>query len=152
MQKWLAIIVFFLNACTDGATTRHTEWDGKPLPHAIESAQLRELMDRMDILMQESFMTEYEVDSERRKYALRIAANAEHLSKTVTAITHLLPSLKLNEEDQHTFLTLANTLGDQARVLETQAQQNQIDAIGNSMRHISVTCASCHSLFRKPKQ
>lgn len=152
MQKWVSLFVLFLTSCTEAGNTRFTELDGKALPHAIQSAELRELMHRMDILMQESYMTEYEVDKERRKYALRIASGAENLSKNVTAITHLLPSLKLNAEDQRSFLSLANTLDDQARLLHKQARQNQIDAIDDTMRQISSTCASCHALFRKPNK
>lgn len=156
MQKWLLVYVLFLNACSDSGQTRYTNMDidhsetGQPALHAISSSQLRELMDRMDILLQERFMTEHEVDIERRKYAMRIASTAEELSKTVNAILHVLPTLKLSPEDQNTFLSLANKLDDQAQILQKQAEQNQIDSIDNTMNQISATCSSCHSLFRKP--
>lgn len=157
MPKWLFVIVLFLNACSDSDThrlkldTEQREID-QPALHAIRSSQLRELMDRMDILMQERFMTEQEVDVERRKYAMRIASTAENLSETVKAILLVLPSLKLNSEEQHVFLSLANKLDDQAQVLQTQARQNQIDSINSTMNRISTTCTSCHSLFRKPNE
>lgn len=158
MRKWLFIIVLLLNACTNAGDIQqikpdidHREID-QPASHGIQSSQLRELMDRMDILMQESFMTEHEVDIERRKYARRMASTASNLSKTVHAILLLLPSLKLNSEDQNAFLSLANKLDNQAQVLQKQAEQNQIDAISNSMNQISATCTTCHSLFRKPKK
>jgi len=156
VQKWLSVIILFMNACSDTGDMRYTKLDiehseiNQPTLHAIRSSQLRELMDRMDILMQERFMTEHEVDIERRKYALRMATTAENLSKTVNAILHVLPSLKLNSKDQNIFLSLANKLDDQAQILQKQAQQNQIDSIDNTMNQISATCASCHSLFRKP--
>ena len=155
MQKWLFLIIFLLNACSDVGGTRsitlhnaQTE-SGQPALHAIQSTRLRELMDRMDILMQESFMTEYEIDIQRRKYAMRIAATAEELSKTVKAIIDVLPSLKLSSEEQKVFLSLAKNLDDHARLLHKQAKQNQIDAINNTMKQIGATCTSCHSLFRK---
>lgn len=152
MQIWPAVIVLFLTACSDAGGARRTNLDmGHPASHAIQSAQLRELMDRMDILMLESFMTEHEVDIERRKYATRMASAAENLSKTVKAILQLLPSLKLNSNDQNAFLFLANQLENQAQALHNQARQNQIDVIGDTMNQISATCTSCHSLFRKPK-
>ncbi|MGR8952781.1 MAG: cytochrome c [Gammaproteobacteria bacterium] len=151
MQKWLAAIVLLLTACTDAGVTRRKTLDiTHPASHAIQSAQLRELMDRMDILMQERFMTEHEVDIERRKYATRMASAAENLSKTVKAILELLPSLKLDAKDQNAFLFLANQLDNQAQALQKQARQNQIDAIGDTMNQISATCTTCHSLFRKP--
>ena len=155
MQKWLFLIIFLLNACSDVSGTRYIKPNikqtesGQPALHAIESAQLRELMNRMDILMQESFMTEYEIDIQRRKYAMRIAATAEELSKTVKAIIDVLPSLKLSSEEQKVFLSLAKNLDDRAQLLHKQAKQNQIDAINNTMKQIGATCTSCHSLFRK---
>ncbi|MGR8980758.1 MAG: cytochrome c [Gammaproteobacteria bacterium] len=155
MRPWLSLIVLVLNACSYPGGTPQAEPDyglseiDQPALHAIRSSELRELMDRMDILMQERFMTEHEVDIERRKYAIRIATTAEELSKTVNAILHVLPSLKLSSEERNAFLSLANKLDDQAKVLQKQAKQNQIDSIDNTMNQISATCTACHSLFRK---
>lgn len=151
MRKRLLASVLFLTACAETGIKSYTEADGKPHSHAIQSAELRELMHRMDNLMQESFMTEYQVDKERRKYALRIASGAENLSKAITEITLILPSLKLDSKEQFVFLSHANKLDDLAWVLHKQARQNQIDAFDNTMRQIDATCASCHALFRKPK-
>ena len=152
MPKWLTFIVLILNACAVSESSRHelSAQSNQPVMHAIQSSELRELMDRMDILMHERFMTEQEVDMERRKYAKRIAAAAEKLSKTVDAIHQVLPSLNLNTDEKNTFQFLAHKLDDQARTLETQARLNQIDAIENTLNQISATCATCHSLFRQP--
>jgi hypothetical protein len=46
----------------------------------------------MDSLLQERFMTETELDSERRKYALRIAEIAQDMTKTVDAIIAKRPT------------------------------------------------------------
>lgn len=156
MQKWLILFfVFLLNACSDIGGTYpkkpiiEQSKNEQPALHAIQSAELRELMDRMDILMQERFMTEHEIDVQRRKYARRIASTAEELSKTVTAIIDVLPALKLSAKEQKVFLYLAKNLDEHAQLLQKQATQNQIDAINTTMNQISSTCTTCHSLFRK---
>ena len=126
----------------------HSE-TGQPALHAVKDGQLRELMDRMDSLMQERFMTETQIDEERRKYSRRIAETALGLSKTVDAIIAKMPSLSLQAQEQTTFLALANKLHLQTERLRELATHNQIDAIDDSLHQINTTCTSCHALFRK---
>ena len=122
---------------------------GQPALHAIHDQELRELMDRMDNLMHERFMTETQLDQERRKYALRIAERASGLAKTVDAILAKMPALGLSEQEQGTFLALANKLRQQTGQLHELARDNRIDAIEESLRQVNTTCISCHALFRK---
>lgn len=122
---------------------------GEPALHAVHDQQLRELMSRMDILMQERFMTETQLDEERRKYALQIADSAASMSQTVNSIIGKLPSLALQSGEQVAFLALANKLKQQATQLQQLARQNQIDAIDDELHQINTTCSSCHALFRK---
>ena len=150
----LALILLTLTACYTPGSKFHNEIGGRsetgtPALHSIQDKQLRELMARMDALMQERFMTEPELDAERRKYAQRIAVNAQSMSQTVDSIIDRMPSLKLTGDEQHTFLALAQKLREQSRQLQEQAQLNQIDAIGSTVHVINTTCTSCHALFRK---
>lgn len=153
MKKKLLLFMLMLTACSHPNNQHFIEGGrsetGQPALHAIQDMQLRELMDRMDSLMQERFMTETELDSERRKYAQRIAKTAQGLAKTVGAIIAKMPALSLSPTEQTTFLALANKLYEQTQHLNEQASQNQIDAIDDSLHQINTTCASCHSLFRK---
>jgi cytochrome c556 len=122
---------------------------GKPALHAIRDQELRELMDRMDALMQERFLTETQLDQERRKYAQSMAEQASGLSKTVDAILAKMPSLGLVAEEQGTFMALANKLRQQTAQLHELALDNRIDAIEQSLSQLNTTCISCHALFRK---
>ncbi len=150
----LALFLLTLTACYSPGNKLHSELGGRsetgqPALHAIQDKQLRELMARMDALMQERFMTEPELDAERRKYAQRIAENAQTLSQTVDNILARMPSLQLSTDEQHTFQALAQKLAEQSRLLQDQAKSNQIDAVSNSLHQINTTCTSCHALFRK---
>lgn len=121
---------------------------GQPALHAVSNEQLHELMDRMNSLMQERFMTEPELDVERRKYARQVADTAQNLSQTVDAILATLPSLQLNATEQTAFLALVHKLREQTQALQEQAEQNRIDAIPSTLQQMDTTCTSCHALFR----
>lgn len=117
--------------------------------HAIHDQQLHQLMTRMDNLMHERFMTETQLDAERRKYAGQIADNASAISRTVGDIITQLPRLGLNAADQSVFLAQAAKLKQQAEQLGLLAGQNHIDAIDDHLRQINETCSTCHAVFRK---
>jgi hypothetical protein len=152
MKRKLLAFMMVLTACTHPS---HQPFiggrseTGSPALHAIHDAQLIELMDRMDSLMQERFMTETQLDSERRKYAGKIAISAQSLSKTVDAIIAKMPTLPLTSSEQNTFLALAKKLYQQNQYLYEQARQNHIDAIDDALHQINTTCTACHTLFRK---
>lgn len=155
MTKFYPLIILLtLTACYSPGSKFHNELDGhsetgQPALHAIQDKSLRELMARMDALMQERFMTEPELDAERRKYAQRIAENAQTLSQTVDSILARMPSLQLSTDEQHTFQALARKLAEQSRQLQVEAKSNSIDAVDNTLHQINTTCTSCHALFRK---
>ena len=121
---------------------------GRPALHAVTDARLRQLMNQMNSLMFDRFSTQIELDNERRAYALRMAKDANTLSRTTDHIRSRLPELHLNDSEQATFIALANKLHDQAKILEFQASHNQIDAIPPTIDQITGTCSSCHALFR----
>ncbi len=147
------VLVFLLSACSPLKHEHIAEGGrsetGEPALHAVHDNELRNLMDRMDSLMQERFMTETQLDSERRKFSRRIADSAQDLSKTIDTIIAKLPNLTLTPAEQATFLALANKLRQQTEQLQQQARQNHIDAIDDGLHQINTTCTSCHALFRK---
>lgn len=154
MNRYITILstLLALNACSHSSgypnTPAMTADTGQPALHAVRDTELRGLMDRMNNLMQERFLTEQELDIERRKHARRIAGVAWEMSLTVEDILSRLPALKLSEAEQATFRALAGKLREQTRHLREEADRNQIDAIPESLNQIISTCNSCHALFR----
>lgn len=151
---YLSVIALILSACSSsGSQHAHLEGGrsqtGQPALHAVRDNQLRELMARMDSLMQERFMTEQQLDVERRKYSRQIGETARNLSANVGNIIAGMPGLQLNASEQTAFLALANKLREEAQQLQQLAEQNHIDAIPDSLHEINTTCTSCHALFRK---
>lgn len=152
--KYLAMVIgaMLISACT--ATSQPPAQTGlpdtgQPAFHAVSDAKLRELMDQMNSLMFERFMAEPDIDRERRVYALKMADAADKLGSTVDTILSYLPALNLNPDEQTAFRALAGKLRGQADALKVQARLNRIDAIEPMLDQITVTCSSCHALFRK---
>ncbi|GAB4256123.1 MAG: hypothetical protein Kow0065_04710 [Methylomicrobium sp.] len=153
MSKSMSLAVLsLLCACAGPAPQRLVDGRGEtgaPALHAIQDRQLRVLMGRMDSLMQERFMTETQLDDERRKYARKIAGAAENLAITVDKIIESLPSLSLTADEQVAFLALAQKLRTQARQLQQVAVANRLATVNKRLREINSTCTSCHALFRE---
>jgi hypothetical protein len=122
---------------------------GMPALHAVNDTRLRELMAQMNSLLFERFMTEHELDKERRKHARQIAAAAVDLDHAIDAILARQPALQLNAAEQTPFTALAAKLREQARELKLQADANQIDALPAMLERMTHTCTACHELFRK---
>ena len=123
---------------------------GAPALHAVHDARLRNLMREMNSLMFERMRTELELDQERRQKALQIGRVAAEMEETVADIIDSLPRLPLNEDEQISFLALAEKLRDQVRMVKDLADHNHIDAIPGTLRQMTTTCTMCHHLFRKP--
>ena len=122
--------------------------DGEPALHAVQDRELRELMDRMNALMMERFMTEQEMDVERSRYAQHIVEAAKTLSSTAESLVNKLPGLGLNVNEQSAFRNLAQKLGQQANSLQNQAENQRFDAIFATLHQMRSTCMACHTLFR----
>lgn len=122
---------------------------GSPALHAVSDAKLRELMDRMNSVMLDRFLTQPEIDKERGRYAQKMVEAARRLDSTVHFILARLPALQLNDAEQTTFRALANKLHEQAQLLQHQAPQAHGEDITATLDQIANTCTSCHALFRK---
>jgi hypothetical protein len=148
----IVIVATLFSACTQTsppATHTGLPDTGRPALHAVSDTRLRELMGHMNNLMLERFITQPDIDRERRNYALKMADAADKLGSTVDAILSRLPALNLNPDEQTAFRALAGKLREQAKALNTQAELNHIDAIEPMLDQLATTCSSCHTLFRK---
>lgn len=155
MNRSILLILSSLTliACTDSTprtvtNSAHNE-TGNPALHSVHNDKLRELMGRMNALMQERFLTEPELDAEHRKYAQQISNTAQNLSQTIDVISATLPSLRLNSTEQTTFIALVSKLREQTQTLQVQTKQNHFGVIAYTLEQIETTCISCHALFRK---
>lgn len=120
-----------------------------PALHAVHDQDVRELMDRVNGVMMERFMSEHEMDIERRKYANQIIEAAKNLSETSKTLVYKIPHLDLNPEEQTAFHSLADKLDLSAHTLQKQAEEHSFSAMSGTLHEVSSICMACHALFRK---
>ncbi|WP_333879215.1 cytochrome c [Methylobacter sp.] len=154
VQKYKLIIIMLLAAilvaCWPSGPrtiTKLTE-TGSPALHAIDSNELRRLMDRMNSLMFESILTGQALDSQQREFSSRVITAAEGVDRALDGIVATLPKLNLDEGEQKTFLALAVNLRGKAHTLKAQAEARHFDDIPATLEKMNATCTSCHQLFR----
>lgn len=143
---FLVLACCVLSACV---SQQEEFGNGQPALHAVQDQELRVLMDRMNGLMMERFMTEQEMDIERDRFARQIIDASKSLSFTATALVDKLPGLNLDGDAQKAFRTLAKKLGQQAKDLQTETENRRYNAISATLHEMSATCMACHTLFRK---
>ena len=144
----LVLPLFTLISCAD-SLPHPNEKTGEPVLHSVHNNKLRELMGRMNGLMEEGFLTEPDLVAEHRKFAQQISNTAQNLSQTIDVISATLPSLKLSATEQTTFMALVAKLREQIQTLQVQTKQNHFGVISHTLEQIETTCTSCHALFRK---
>ncbi len=151
MSKTTPLIVCLAWLCACAATPENSSPSptGSPALHAVQDQELRGLMDRMNALMMERFMTEHEMDIERRRHADQIIEAAKSLAATAKILEQKLPGLGLNPDEQKAFRTLAEKLGQDAKTLQNQAENHAYSAISGKLHDMQSTCLACHTLFRK---
>lgn len=146
----VAVLSLFAG-CVDTAPQRAKSLPdtGSPALHAVNDTRLRELMDRINSLMFERFMTEQDLDKERRRQTRQIAEAAADLNAAVGGLLARLPELPLSDAERVAFRALAEKLRAQAGELQAQAEANRVDALSGNLERMSYTCNACHQLFRK---
>ncbi len=151
MKNWFFFIAIFAltTACSSTRDAANNLVNGQPALHAIQNQELRVLMDRMNGLMMERFMTEQEMDIERERFARQIVETAKTLTSTASALMDISPSLGLDSEARNAFNALAKKLSEQAGSLEKHAENRRYNAISATLHEMSSTCMACHTLFRK---
>lgn len=148
----IAALLLALAACTQPPPSRHPSGlfdTGQPALHAVSDTRLRELMNRMNGLIFERFVTEPERDRETLKETDEIARTAADLGRSIDGLYARLPALDLNESEQATFRALADKLRNQASQLRQLAADRRLEDLSGQLAQISATCTACHGLFRQ---
>ena len=149
----LAIALLLAMAACDSPPPRQAHSGlldtGQPALHAVSDARLRKLMNRMNSLMFERFVTEPDRDRQTQRDTREIAQAAESLGKSIDGIVARMPSLGLSESEQVTFRALADKLRSQAGQLQQQAVDHDIEDLSANLAQIHATCTTCHGLFRQ---
>ena len=148
---WIGIFLILLSGCSIAprATLQTKLPDtGQPALHAVQDARLRTLMQQMNNLMFDNLRTELDIDRDRSRHARQIGESAAAMAKTVDDILANRTKLNLRPGEDEAFVALAIKLRKLAQKLQQEALNNQVDTLPKTLDQISLTCSSCHQLFR----
>lgn len=152
--RWIgAAVLLFACSCLSvrqdgGRLPLPTVATGKATRHAVDSAQLRDVMSELRGLSLDRLPQELENPGGRQSRLRETVSIAAALSNASTRISSVAADVGLNAEQQATFLAFASRLGDEARTLSGEASRGESRRLGRTMDAINATCVGCHNLFR----
>ena len=123
---------------------------GRATRHAVESAQLRDVMSELRSLSLDRLPQELENPSSQQSRLREVVSIAAELSKASTRISGVVDEVGLTSEQQETFLALASRLGEEAQTLSDEAGRGESSLVDRTMDEVNATCVACHDLFRNP--
>lgn len=121
---------------------------GRATRHAVESEQLRTVMNELRRLDLDRRPQELETPGGRQARLREAAAIAGELSGAAVRIAGVAGEVGLDRDEGDRFLALANRLGKVAQTLSRQAARGESEQVERAMDEINATCAACHDLFR----
>lgn len=121
---------------------------GEARGHGLHEERLQQLMLTMNALMFERYLTQPELDRQRRQIAQEVGAAAATMADTLKEIQSIRSRLPLNATENTLFVTLTERLGQQIEQLRQQAEEGRVESMAQTREDMRATCAACHMLFR----
>jgi cytochrome c556 len=119
-----------------------------PDPHIVQSARLREIMRRMNLLIYEREHTQLELELIRARHLRALTDAAQDLAMAAENLPDSTGISRLESERQETFRALALKLYTNAVAVQAQAEAADFRALEDSYRRLTETCNTCHELYR----
>ncbi|MGR9089316.1 MAG: hypothetical protein ACU85U_01905 [Gammaproteobacteria bacterium] len=122
---------------------------GLPQRHAVRSAELRRIMQRLEMLMQDRVQSDLALDMKRSDAADTLADVAGELAAAALSISTNDVAQALDEAARHQFYAYALELQREAGILRAAATEHRFVASVNQFQRLDHACAGCHSLYRE---
>jgi len=149
-----SVVVFC--ACHQGhraAAPRPSDADASP-SHAVQSEELRQIMNRLDELQLTVWPQELQAEyASAEEYAAAKALwEARQLADALAVAAETIPisveHMPMSEADRRSFTSQVETLREQAVRLEQAAALGDRERMRRVLASIDETCLSCHERFR----
>jgi len=114
----------------------------------IHSDEVRNIMQRLKILIYNREYTELEFRELSNKQIKRLAEVANSLTQIAANLPNIDSLKSLSEEDQMAFNAMANQLHDITQELKQESEANHSKAVDMAYEKLYKTCNTCHKLFR----
>jgi cytochrome c556 len=147
----MLLVLLAVSACSSNATPKAgANGIHDQRLHALMIGELDQQLTRLNVLAFDLHLTPAELDQQRQRRSTAIAASAAQLRNSASELLALQPTLPLQDADQERFAALAQQLQATALTLEQAAGSGRLQNLAPLMQELSITCTSCHSLYRNP--
>ena len=143
----LSVALFFSVFLTTGAIAESKKFK-EPLIHVIVSDQIREIMLKLNTLVNDRGITPLEVMEYRVEYLKQLIITANELVMAAEKMTDAIPGVRIEPQNQLTFEALAKQLQEQAVNIAFLAEQTDEEGLEPAYQRLNETCNACHTLFR----
>ena len=146
---FLAISLLSFSACVSKDTsTSNLTTTGTEKEHKIESEELRLLMQELNMVVYDRQKSELDRDDIRRRHALNLADIVKGFAKKIESMPADKLGNELTVEDREMYLYYAQELYKDGEVINTVAQNYEMEKLDSTIVKMQQTCNRCHALLR----
>lgn len=120
----------------------------KPVPHAVSSDKLRDIMQRLNQLTYEKELTAMEIEDMRVEHVQLLIETVHELVDAAEEMTDALPGLSMSFDEQLVFRDMADQLKNEAYNVWYKSEDNDFMGMDLAYQRMNNTCTACHQLFR----
>lgn len=120
----------------------------EPLIHVIVSDQIREIMLKLNDLVNARGMTALQIMELRVQHLRDLISTIDDLVDASEELNDAIPGIRLSPENKITLEALAKKLQDEAAHLKTMAEETNYAGMEPAYQRLTSTCEACHQLFR----
>ena len=142
------LLSFFILGSAMTAEPENSKKLKTPLIHVIISDRIREIMQKLNQLMNERGMSALQIMEYRVEYLKDLIITSNQLVNAAENMTDAIPGVRIEPQNQVTFEALAKQLQEQAINIAFLAEQTDEEGLEPAYQRMSQTCNACHALFR----
>ncbi len=146
----LAFVLAAVAGCETAPRSPAPSLSGPPGPqrHILRSAELRQLMQRLEALTADRVQADLALDLKRNETADALADVAGELAVAASSMAAHAVTTSLDDAGREQFKAYALELRREAERLRAAAAEHRIIASATQFQQLDHACAGCHSLFR----
>jgi len=120
----------------------------QPIPHAVSSDRLQDIMRRLNQLTYEKELSAMEIEDIRIRHVQLLVATVEELVVAAEELIDAIPGLSMSFDEQLVFRDMASQLQNEAYNVWYLAEEKDFTGMELAYQRMNNTCDTCHQLFR----
>lgn len=143
----VVVLTIFLLLIVNGCALK-TDKVSKMTEHKQDTQELRLMMSEFNMLVNDNFKSELELDNIKRRHALTLADTIKELTYKIEAIPKDKLQKKISKENMELFSIYINKLRNKAKEIEEISQKYELEKLDSKIDELKNICISCHAKVR----